>query len=625
MPDLEKNFNNLRIFRTYFPKVGLSPVITNNYKNDYYIGNLPEILGNYIDGTFLNIPGMAKSEIFKPLFPRKINEQNELKKIMNNPQDAIDFFLSKIDKPFTSGLNEHLEEEDKISPGTIKEMFYEEGMICQYSMVEKDNGDLEDKFVWDFSNCEFSHSITSVYDDAFYYYAKRNCSLYLFGTEFLNFKENSDDWPYTPGENRQPVPVYLSNGEFGYISAGDFVIAKPGVRWTVESSKQYLLKLFEIDENLNISLKNIYYSFCIPQINMNKYSKPSDKKQIIECGWDVIKSTLGKIEPVNRQIPEYPINMEDKLWEKIKFVKKQISKYGVAWVKILNEKLESSAQGADDDYCPTVLEIYIEKVAGEIGLIKNKTIKLFGEEGIKEEVTKQGYIKMHEFPIDHKRHQNIYSLYGEKEKEQIRSILSEKKLDSFNEVCRHGNDFEKIEKLRDLINAYQEIKNIYQKRLPTIEYLHQALQNKISLDDSGKNEDETTSPLEIEDKSRLHSLDRLIAEVETEKNREKEEQLKQLVIECFERGFRNLAEKWISYIQGENLNVLSTYLKDYPPRSMGNIGRAIDSNLFKKFCEVLHLNITDAGAKRRVHTNFANQMRNVTDRLEEKLQDICYK
>jgi hypothetical protein len=82
-------------------------------------------------------------------------------------------------------------------------------------------------------------------------------------------------------------------------------------------------------------------------------------------------------------------------------------------------------------------------------------------------------------------------------------------------------------------------------------------------------------------------------------------------------------EEWRQFIREEDPNTLFDDLGAYPPRTQGRLKMAINSNLFKNFCRIMHINMGSANIT-IIHTAFAEKMRNITDALEIKLREAGY-
>jgi len=593
MPDPDKTMKKWKIFKDHFPMVNFAPFDKKSPDNLQLKEIPPEIYDMLLRDCMagndsLDIPKMAKKSIFRPLFPEpelvKANEAvlNKMKESGERPNVVV-YFVSEYEERFASGLNAHLEKKDRIDLAGkfLADKFDREVLrnsCCQYSLTTRDDGESEEKFEWYFSGHAFSHELSNSVYKAFRYYAKKNCTLYLLGAEFINFRDRPGNWPIVPVSG-QPLPAYFSgsddiskglNKDFNEIHAGDFVW-KQGSGWGEDGNKRHLLKSFKLDVDLNVGLKDIWYSFCVPVLNKKGGSGKINEDYIIEYGGRVIDNTLKR---------------------NIALATGQISRYPIAWLEIINETLESTPRGADK-FCPTKLETFIAQIAGQSHYIKEKSIKL--------EAKEDGTLNQND-------HQNIRNYFLEKD--MIRGLLPPEELESFDRVCEDGNAYEKIEKLYKLM-SFVEIKAVFQTRYPMIEALYWKAFT-VSIEKHRKDNDGKSLPDGIiEDTKQLSFENMLIT-----KN------LKGLVLENFEDEF--MEKEWIQFIRKENDNILFADLGAYRPRSQGRLENAINSNLFKKYCEVLHITIKDAHMRTTLHTGFATKMRNITDNLETKLQELGY-
>jgi len=583
-----------KIWRTYFPKVKFNPF---NTPDEMYIEEIPEEIYAILkdcrdDNGHLEISRMARKAIFKPLFPKPaFMQENEaaLKKARESAPhpNVIKYFISKYDEKFAARLNEHLEEKDRIAPGkTLTNKFDLEVLkdgFCEYSMTTKDNGDLKAEFVWVFPGYAFSHQLNNSVYKAFRCYAKKNCTLYLLGAEFMNFKNRPESWPR---RNEHSLPVYFSKandiskglGEsFKSVNAGDFAW-RQGSGWKEDDKKRYpldlkrhLLKLFKLDEDIDVSLKNIYHSFCIPLLSGKNRLETPEETCAIEYGNHIIDNTLKR---------------------NINLAKGQISKYSVAWLEIINEILETTPDTADE-YSPTKFETFILQIAGQAYFVKEKALKLEACEG---------------GALDHNDRQNIRNYLIKMN--TIRWLLPEEEQKPFANVCEKGDAYDKTAKLYKLM-SFEEVRDAFQAECPMIEAMYRKAFTVPMETYEKKGGESEYYPKEIEDTKQVKIEHLLVSEKQ-----------KELVLECFKEEFTGENEKkWLLFIQEEDPGILFSDLRSYPPRSEGRQPTAINSNLFKKYREVLHITFDDARNRNMVHTGFAEKMRNITDSLEKKLND----
>ena len=591
-----------------FPFVEFYPF--GQFENESYsINDDRNAIENYIlikNGEyFLDIPKMAEKDFLKPLFPARnvvkeyedeLFEEINIDKISKEEKhpDISKFFIMKDDEKFAETLNSYLEhEENKLIPGeTLTELFYGEmkkSGFCQYSRVAKNNGEFEDKLIWDFSKFCFSHSPHTIYD-AFYYFSKKNCTLYLFGVEFINFRDYPGNWPVIPGEIKQTLPCYFcESGDitkglakyFNAVNVDDFVW-REGAKWTEEENKQYLLKLFKLDESFNVSLKNIYHCFCMPLLKRNDYSQMQNNNRVIMIGDDIINNTLKR---------------------NLHLAKKLISKHSYAedyyaWIYIINEILEGDIKENDGDasrgmkkHCPITFEAFICRIANKAlrTNIKKTTIQLTGVENSH---------------LDHADRKDINNYFKEiiKLAETI-ELISEEDKASLCEIQKNGNAYDKINIIYKLM-TYNQIRIVFQRRYRTIENLFLKT-SVVSMDETFKTENNEFPRGEtLEDKKWASPEQKLI-----------NEEWKKIVIRCFREEFPGSEKKWIQFIQDESAIRLQIDLRQYPPNSFTKQEKGTDSNLFKNY---LKYTAEDTGNKGKLHTMFKKHMRNIADELEKK-------
>ena len=574
------------MFSDYFPGIIFSRYIQTN-KNDFYMGPLMNALSKYVrhkdNEYYLDILQISNDKMFKPLFPKPETVQKYSQEIKNIDEifDVFKFFITKEDKLFAEKLNAYTEKESQIISGrTLTELFHKEiKNKCSffYSAEAGEAEEIDDEFTWDFSAVYFSHSVKSIYD-AFFYYARKNCTLYLLGADFIRFFKCPGDWPVIPGEDEQSLPAYfsrdgeISNGlaeKYRSLTAADF-IRKQGLKWSEDYSKQYLLELFGLDKKLNVSLKNIYHSFCIPLLKGQNYPELLTGNPFIQCGNDIISHTLKR---------------------NIHLAQGQISKHVQAWLEIINSILESTPIGTDR-YSPAMFETLIQQIAGQAGFLENE---------VRKQAAKEGSL------LDHNDRQNIYNYLREI---VTKNLIPQGEDESFFKIYSDGTAYDKIKEIYRLM-SFENARRVFQNRYRNIEALY-IKAFPLSIDKYREDNDgEIISVVRIEDRSRPKPEDFLNTD-----------ELKEIVVEFFNEEFEE--REWLNFIKEESAGVLFDDLGSYQPRSAGKLSKATESNFFRNYCSVLNIPIKDARERNSVHTLFAFKMRNISDKLMIMLKDKGY-
>ena len=361
------------IMREYFPYVNFTNFFDDDYSSDgIYLDLDFEILSNYIieinSEFYLDIPKIARNKLFMSLFPgdnqveKYKYELNKMKDSGKRP-DIVSFFLDKESKNFSKELNTYLAAEYSIDDKYLIESFSDEYLLskkwCNYEHGETKR---KGKFVWEFSDfnedgSHFFHS-GSIYR-FFRCYSHKKCTLYLFGVNFIEFIKNPKKWPLIQ-EIRKKLPEYFSiSGDVSKglikkiyeLNAGDFIWKKNN-KWNITESKEYLFKKFGLGSNINANLQEIYYSFCLPLLYEKYCLKETDKDKYIECGYDIIKSTLLKDRNKSGG---------------------QIQHYPDAWEEKINHILEGTFKDEDKIVISyfTPFDKFIEQVAGQTWFLKN--------------------------------------------------------------------------------------------------------------------------------------------------------------------------------------------------------------------------------------------------------------
>jgi hypothetical protein len=580
----------MEMWWNYFPRVSLTPFEGyDKNRNKCNLGKMPDIFDGCISSIgneyYLDIPKMAFMEISAPLFPSswfvESNKKGGLKKTIEielgkmkaagKRTDIIKLFIGEEDEKFAAELNKFLDVKDRIVPGvTITEDFLKNEFSCSYSTETKNNNKIENKFIWNFSCFVFLHEVDSV-DDAFCYYAHKNCTLYLFGADFIKFKEHPADWSIINAEN-QTLPVYLSKdkekckglaNEFEGINAGDFVWKNTGSdMWTETESKEHLLGLFRLEETINVNLKNIYNSFCLPLLQENDYTKISNKDPFIafkEYGWKIIENTLLR---------------------KTYLTGGQIQNYTIAWVEIINNILEGTPRGTSK-YCPTKFETFIKQAAGQANYCKEWTIKHAAGE--------YGPFEPEECQLINDYFREIYGI--------ITSVPREDQ-EKFFRIINDGGIIEKLKEIIRLVTLFESIKTVFKNRYGTIIGLYnKAFPYRIDRERENKDGEVFSCPLE--DEKQLTPEQRLI-----------NEERKKIIIRWVNIRFAGDIE-WIGQLRDEPASSLWSLIRPYKPNSTGRLtGAGPDTNLYRLYKEISII--------KKNHTDFQHIMRDIADVLELK-------
>jgi len=588
-PEIQKK---TKMLRDYFPCVNFNPFNKSDINNNQYIESL-DFLDDYIEtinnDLHLDILKMTGEPIFASLFPssgfqkitnkiRKLNKTliNELIKMKKagKRKDIYKLFFRNEDENFATKLNMFLDKKDKIVPGvTIKEAFFKrnkntKNLSCSFIRVIKDNK-LKDEFIWDFSCYNILHDVNSI-DDAFFRYARKNCTLYLFGADFIKFKENPINWPIINAEKRQTLPEYLSKDkekckglsiQFQSIDVLDFVWKDDkSEKWTELESKEHLLELFKLDKKINVKLKDIYICFCIPLLQVKDFTIMSNKDRFIaftEFGWDMIKNTLLRVT---------------------NSTKGQI--LPTAYTEGINYILEGIPKGTNE-YCPTIFETFIQQAAGQAKNTKKWEIRqAVGEYG----------------PLNRNDCQNIDDYL--KEIYKVITFVPIEDQEKFLRIINDSNSsyYDKIKEINRLVRSFESIKNIFQNRYETIRSLYYKA-FPLKIDGERTNKDGKVISPEIEDKYYITSEQQLI-----------NEERKKIIFRGIKILFAGDIE-WIRQIHDEPANVLWSLIMPYKPNSTGRLeGAGPDTPLYR-----LYLNIS---IKKRDHTYFQLKIRDISDELE---------
>ncbi len=605
MPDIRRRILP-KILRKHFPNV-----IFNGFKKSatkgYVLGEIcDEIVGTIIPWNgeyYLDIPVMTRNPLFKYLFPKQeivMNYEEELAEQeveLTNQNDIIYFFIMKDAEKFGAELN--LSAGQKIASEVIlAEQFkeYMKNISCMYSTTTNNKGELEKFFLWDFSGLAYYHSTNSVYD-VFESFAHRKCTQCLFGVDLIKFWKTLGRPPVS-GMAATRLPVYHINkygkiskkiaGNIKNISVNDFV--EKG--WDEIKCKEHILKTLNININFDASMKEVYHSFCMPLLHTIKCIRIPVEKQFVaftELGEAIMNNTLLREKKV-----------ED-----------PIKKYFKAWREIISYILEGTykKEGKSVDiHCPTPFEKFIKQAAGYIGYNNEEQLKDWENKQIKpggEFIDDAGELIPVRSVLSGGKGTLIKNWWTE-----MYSIVSGVEQTKMDRIERDGSDADKLRKIKELIHSDVSIEYVFENRKVAIDDLC----NTIS--PSGTDEEYETEDGDVknqkEDKKFSKPEDMFIGE-----------ELKKIVIDCFIDEFDE--EEWIQFIRKENINILFEDLSRYPPRSKGRLPMATDSNLFINYCRIMHINISDAKIRTKKHGPFAIKMQNITDCLENKLQETGYR
>jgi len=611
--DIEKTHDMLR---NYFPYVQFSPL--KNYErnsniicldaipNDFYM-----LLCKYIEEIdnkyYLDIPEMIHNKNFKPLFPKfvpteHINKLENMKESKMRP-DIIRFFLDKDAGKFTDRLNSFLDNEVKMTPGFLTNEFLKR-VSLSYSFKTEDVGKMNLEFTGDYSNIGYMHDKESVYA-VFKCYSHKNCTLYLFGADFLKFMKYPQKWPIINAKTGETLPIYLCkpkyedkhewfglSGQFQDIEVNDFIWEG----WDETNNKKHLLEKFNLDVNLNISMKEIHYSFCIPLFRKNDYLMMSNDERFIEVGYAVIKNTL--LRNIKRTKAE------------------QIRKYQLAWYETINYILE----GTPDDTCvynPSMYERFIKQVAGykkRMRVEESKAIERGGEY-----LDKHNNLKTASGSLDNDDRTLINGYFND-----IYNYVFEEDRKDLDEINRDKNAFKKIKMINKLLScedyAYirealgktknDTIKELYDKAYPaSIEEMKRISRNE----ELTEYEDETEQQFNgnderigYDDETRQKFEDAIIIQ-----------EVKKIIIECLLNKFTDDEEiNWIQSLQSKS-NILFTFT-EYLPDNNGNFGSGIKSLIFKDYCDFFNVKNEE---RNLIHTRFQRKVRKAAINIKDKLQE----
>jgi hypothetical protein len=604
-----------RLLRKHFPRISFGLY---NEKNILEITH--EVLNKYIQFSstgrpYLDIPKMAKDKL--PILPdntfTKKHSTILIRALKSGRHiDIVNFYLKKYDEKFAYELNKRMKKikcKSKIISGnTLTKAFLthidkEEITLCEYSWKTNKYGEFEEKFIWNFPQYGLSmHEIKSIYD-AFYNYAQKYCTLYLFGAECDKFKISKKKY-IIPKKNQTLLEFFSKDkkkyigleDKFSEINVGDFVWKKPPVKekifpWNEIENKEYLLGRFGLDKTLAVSLKEIYHSFCLPGMNRKGYSRNINDRYY-EIGNDLIEYTLQR-----------------KPW-----LCKKIDKYRTVWGEIINKYLESSPDG---DFCPVRLEKYIEQVAGQVDFLEKEEAKALAPGGEFFDKDTREWLPGGRVLDDPKRRdiKNFFNKY--------RAYIPKDIEEEMHEKYFHKELYVLLEKLYSWSSlpenrAFFQDNAKKQQDYETIEALyHEIKTGKIQVKDGDKDGESKTK--DVEDTKTPDPKDGIIYKEEKSEEeefvRKYEPILKNFLVDCFRREFHG-ETKWIKKIQEMNIDDLYKGLKEYPPINDGSHHKnSFLYGEYQKFASGTVLNHTEFVKKIR---EIINDMINKNFWLEEK-------
>ena len=365
-----------------------------------------DIFSKYeITGYFLDILLMERQKEtngFKYLFPSKAGEipgelmelgaELEEKKKICERLNVIDFFLKKRDKEFIANLNIALLGGVKENEGTLLYFFKQklgEENFWEYSYEQKEGkGNLKGNVSWKLPGFNFSHKYASVYY-AFVYYARKNCTLYLIGSDFAKFKECREDWPKL--QDRTSLPAYFSSSKDNYNelepkfaekNAGDFLWGRS------KDQKKYtktLLEKFGLNNEVglvNAGLKAFFFSFCTPIIKNTDSVKNEERYSThIKYGKEIIDNTFNrnpkKVKWIGLKlfINKY---LKKEGFEKGDEEKEARLRFAIAWERLINYCLEGKID--NKYYHPATFETIARRISGAYKGVFNEAANLKAQE-----------------------------------------------------------------------------------------------------------------------------------------------------------------------------------------------------------------------------------------------------
>jgi hypothetical protein len=639
------------MMNTYFPYVDFKIFFDSDYSNDgVYLDLDYEILRHYIEKInnkfYLDIPKMAGNRLFEPFFPKKDivkthkNELNRMKDSEERP-DITYFFIKKDAEKFANKLNSNLDNESKIDKEYLAGEFsekYLQNEWCSYVLKEKKRKtkykNTLHKFAWNFpdinkSGFHFLHRGTIYH--FFSYYAHKKCTLYLFGADFIKFMESPERWLNIPDTVRNR------------INFSDF-LWKIDDKWDEAENKKHLLEKLELNADLEIDFKNIYFSFYIPLLSNENYClRQYNKYDFVRYGYGIIENTvLRTLDTDNDEAVKKKVNYLDASADEL------IKRYKDVWEEIINYILEGpylkekymdgmtkrEKRIKEDIHIPTPFEKFIEQVAIE----KNaRNIRRFRA---KQAAEKNNYIDNNtgeetgarKGVLTHTERVKINDYY-----KKISNLVSKNDLDEAKsklQLYLNGLKYKfsppkrklfmiyyliKKEKDKDMAAAIQDIKQNtngsevlreFRHRIYTIYELYDMVLNP---NQQPETEDDRKLK-EEEDRKLKEKLGIIIENIESVKK-------------LFKDQFP-VAKEWYQYVncnylKEELVKYLLLRMNAYPPHSIGvSEGKdGTNSILFKEYCEKEGIDTQDKKRLATYHDYFANQMRNFADELEKLINE----
>jgi len=598
----------IKVFKDYFPHVQFPQ---NSTLNGYFKDDA---------GQYLDIPKMMGSERFKSLFSSielDKSDAEELKNelIKNEKEDKrLNVLLFSIRKKgfaekYAEGFAKTLEKKIKqnIEPKNLEqaliEVFFEPSQDISCIFDEKK------------CNWYSSYHNPRLFKTSFLYNVRKNCNLHLYGAEFNQFKEKTQNWPDISGKNESKLPLYLANyeknsageiifkglkKEFDDINADDFLWKQHGKAWAEKESIRHLLtECFKLDD-FNVSLKDVWYSFCITVLKKEDYQETPDEKRYIKFGDAILENTLKKnihqaiknrardyYESWFRKFAEklYPKRANHKIFFLDSDEKEKVVSYIYdAWRKRISEILESKLSDTEGTYYLRDLIEFIEQaVSGIIRLhYESKTDTDF--------FTKTDRINI-------KKYIRKISGWDKRLLDGINKFSSyNEKITKIYQLYHNNNDIEEI-----LKGSYKTIRVLYKKTLPP---------------------DPPPAPKTPEDQL----LEKLEKEEQLKRKRKLfSEEKRQVVITYIMEEFNGNDETmnenigcWLKNLKEMPLNEFWRKLDDYPPHSEA---RKIKPNtfLFIGYCEAMHINKEiNQSQYYKKHDDFKEKMRTIADKLKKE-------
>lgn len=638
----------LEMLRGYFPRVQFNRLKeTNRNSHDYRPDEILDILDLYIyepiSGKYrLNISDMVKKDFFKPLFPAPATVKKyiaEINKMDNSDEhlDIIKFFIKKEDEKFASTLNTLLLSADKIDPGvTLTEQFFKDfkkKYLCRYSSASMDNDNSKGEFLWDFLEEPLFHdddmSIHGIYG-AFNHYTHKNVALYYYGLDFYNFKNKSSKWPNINNGSKQKLPEYFS--ESGKPSKGlskqvnslkinafDFIWGNSA--WTETNSVKYLLKRLGLREELKISLKDIYNSFCVPVLYNKSFTNVSKNTRFNvfkKLGFDIIVNTLlRRMDLAVKQI----LSKNDYIFKKLKKEKKlseeQIKElkdefaeiWPRIWGNVIYQILENVPKEKRNRYNPLDFPTFLKRVS------------VYSNYEYANRFNKKQ--ELHENELDPHERSQINSI-----SKKILNYIPVEVLNSLHITgdLKYGDAYKKLESLIEVMNSCEQARDVFPDEYEIIKALALKIGTRSSNVTVNDKElsifDSTKSIMPNPFETLINEQDKIEAQEENVEIMKRLEPFIQSINECFESEFHG-ENDWLSFIRErtkrtDELWKLWSDMRSYLPRSAGHLSGARYSRIFMDYCTISGIPY-DNLVRSLFHTKpFVPKMRSIASELQNR-------